>query len=184
MIEAIETYLAVEMATLCGNRNVLNEDDLEAHHRIEALGLFDVATAFERFADVLGVGAVSSPRMIADAPKSLRVSIEHRYTFLRWPAFDFIILESEEGIAWGHAFVRRSGAAIPVIRALGDLARWSHVEAEVRAALGEGQSREGWPPWESVLYEGPDGVAALCYVYGLLQSVQTTKLRNGKNVSL
>ena len=115
---------------------------------------------------------MAPPRVIEDAPESLRVSVEHRYALSRWPSFDFVIFESETGIAWGQTFARRRGMRVPVISTLDDLARWSHVESEVCAALGAPESDEGWPPWKNAIYRIDGSVFVLCYVYGLLQSAR------------
>jgi hypothetical protein len=168
--EALEAYLLAKMATLCGETPM--GVDLDAFRRMEELALFDIATPFERVASTLGRGTVSPPRVIDDAPESLRLSVEHRYALSRWPSFDFVILESAEGMAWGHAFARRAGMPVPAIRRLADLVRWSHVESEVRAALGAPESHEQWSPWESAVYRLDGRAFALCYVHGLLQNVR------------
>lgn len=171
--ETLEEYLLQEMTKLCPGGKASNvADSLRA---VDELGLFDMVTPFERVARALGQGKMSEPRVIDDAPDSLRISREHRYSLSQWPSFEFIILESNDGLAWGHAFARRVGEPVPVIRRVSDLRRWSHVETEVRTALGPPVSHEEWSPWTSAVYEH-DGVSfAFCYVFGLLQSVEAVR---------
>src|SRR5689334_12622067 len=152
MKDEVESYLYSQMVTLCGGDNAQNDVDVDACREIEKLVLFDVTTPFARIARTLGDGLVSLPRVIEGVPESMRVSIEHRYALSRWPAYEFVIFESESGIAWGHTFVRRVGSVIPSIRRVTDLDRWSHLESEVRTALGAPSSHEEWFPWESATY--------------------------------
>ena len=170
--EALEEYLLSQMVTLCANGTTSDAVAGDASRMIEDLGLFEAVTPFERFVSTLGPGMVTSPRVIEDTPQSLRVSVEHRYSLARWPSFEFVVFESEDGIAWGQTFARRVGMPVPAISAMTDLARWSHLESEVRAALGVPVSHEGWSPWESSIYHMGDTDVALCYVYGLLQNVK------------
>jgi hypothetical protein len=165
--KTFEDYLLQTMVELCPNGKPSND-----HPQIEDLGLFDTFTPFERVARVLGSGQVSDAREIPNAPESLKISTEHRYSLERWPVFDFVILESSDGLAWGHSFARRIGLTAPPIGYIADLSQWSHVESEVRAALGAPTAEEGWPPWETALYPSDGSAFALCYVYGLLQSVR------------
>jgi hypothetical protein len=173
--EALEEYLLNKMSTLCADRSPSNDVGAEANRTIDELGLFDLVTPFERVASTLGVGTVRPPRVIDDAPESRRLSVEHRYSLSPWPEFEFVILESEDGIAWAQAFARRDGVPVPVVQGVGDLARWSHVESEVRAALGTPISHEAWSPWETAVYRTGDAEFALCYVYGMLQSVKMVR---------
>jgi hypothetical protein len=171
MRDEVQSYLLSQMVTLCGGDNAQKDVDVDTCRAIEKLGLFDITTPFERIARTLGGGRVSSPRVIEGAPESMRLSIEHRYALSRWPAYEFVIFESEGGIAWGHTFVRRAGSVTPSIRQITDLDRWSHLESEVRTALGAPSSHEEWFPWASATYRLGGNAFALCYVYGLLQRV-------------
>jgi len=173
--EAFEEYLLDKMMTLCADGRQSHDIARDANRVAEDLGLFDAVTPFARFVDTLGPGMVGVPRVIEDAPQSLRVSAEHRYTLERWPLFEFVVFESEDGLAWGQTFARRVGTPVPTISEITDLARWSHVESEVRAALGAPVAHEGWPPWEISIYRVGETEATLCYVYGLLQSVTTAR---------
>jgi hypothetical protein len=170
--EAFEEYLLEQMALLCRTSGGAPGGVSDASRMIDALGLFDVVTPFERIESTLGRGIVAPPRVVEDAPESMRVSVEHRYALSPWPSFEFTILESEGGIAWGQAFARKTGTSIPRIDCLSDLRRWSHVESEVRAALGAPESHEGWSPWKSAIYRVDGAAFTLCYVYELLQSVR------------
>ena len=170
---AFENYLLEKMASLCPTNGKTLNGLVGAESRLmDELRLFDPVTPFERVASTLGHGTVTTARMIEDAPPSLRISVEHRYSLPRWPAFDFVILESEEGIAWGQTFARRARTPVPPIHGITDLARWSHVESEVRAELGAPESHEAWSPWESAVYRVDGRSVVLCYVYGLLQNVR------------
>jgi hypothetical protein len=171
--EILEEYLMQKMMKLCPGEEASNVAD--SHRAIEELGLFDMVTPFGRVADALGQGEMSDPRVIDDAPDSLRISREHRYSLSRWPLFEFVILESHDGLAWGHTFARRVGLPAPVIPRMEDLRRWSHVETEVRKALGPPASYEEWSPWASAVYECDGRSFSLCYVFGLLQSAEATR---------
>jgi hypothetical protein len=171
--EAVEEYLLRKMTKLCLDGEASNA--LDSLPVIDELGLFDIVTPFERVARTIGHGRVSEPRVIDDEPDSLRLSREHRYSLSQWQSFEFIIFESSEGLAWGHTFARRVGVPVPVIQRMTDLARWSHVETEVRAAFGPPASHEEWWPWSSAVYECEGVSFSLCYVFGLLQSIEAAR---------
>jgi len=169
--QTVEEYLVRRMATLCStttSQPSQSEETIRLSHELDWL---DIATPFDRVASVLGLGTLASQSTFADAPPSLRESREHRYSFPRWPHFDFVVLESKTGLAWGQQFLRCVKMPIPPIRGLADVTQWSHVASEVRVALGEPASHEGWPPWEHWTYQFDGRRFALCYVYGLLQKV-------------
>src|SRR5260221_8695555 len=134
--------------------------------------LFGVNSRFADINEAFGSGAATRTRVVEGVPESLRVSVEHRYELSPWPMLDFVILESKDGLAWGYTFERHTGIATPLIDNVDKLSRWSHVETEVRAALGLPLSGEAWPPWSSAVYRDGSAAISLCYVFGLLQSVQ------------
>ena len=168
MQQELERCLLATMAKLCKDSAT---SDVDACRKIQTVGLFEMTTPFERINEALGPGRVAEPRVIEDGPASFGASVEHRYSLSPWPSFDFVILESEDGIAWGYRFARRIGLSPPSVRTLADLGQWSHLESEVRAALGEPISHEGWPPWEGLVYRLGGSDVILCFVFGLLQNV-------------
>ena len=174
---AFEVYLLAMMRRLCGHSTNLSDGDLVGYRLIAELGLFDIDTRFSKVAGTLGPGLAAAPQVIEDAPESFRESVEHRYALSRWPDFEFRILESRGGFAWGQMFVRRSGVAPPPIARVEDLRAWSHVESEVQVALGEPVSSEEWSPWKAVTYRTDTALYGLCYVYGLLQRVEVVDER-------
>ncbi|MDQ3788055.1 MAG: hypothetical protein M3422_12545, partial [Actinomycetota bacterium] len=107
--KALEAYLLATMVRLCGDDTNVCDVDRAGCRQIEELGLFEIRTPFERVANALGSGLTGPPQVIEDAPESLRESVEHRYALARWPAFEFRVLESRSGLAWGQMFVRRLG---------------------------------------------------------------------------
>ena len=176
---AFEAYLLATMVRLCGDNPNVRDSDHDGCRQIEDLSLFDIDTPFERVARALGLGATGWPQIIENVPESLRESVEHRYALSRWPDFDFRILESRGGLAWGQMFVRRLGVVPPPVCSVADLRAWSHVESEVEAALGAPVLSEEWPPWKSVSYRAGTTEYVLCYVYALLQRVEVRKSTNG-----
>jgi len=169
--EALEAYLLQTMTRLCSTGMATRP--LQPPLTTDDARLFDVVTPFARLAAKFGPGMAGERLSLEDQPESLRYSIEHRYSLGKWPAFDFVILESPDGLAWGHTVARRIGEPTPPIHGITDLARWSHVESEVRAALGTPSSGEAWSPWESAIYNLNGVEISLCYVFGLLQTAST-----------
>lgn len=169
--QALEGYLLDKMAKLCAHGAVSTDANSQASQAIDDLALFEMITPFERIASALGPGIVGPKRVVEDAPQSLRVSRQHRYSLSQWPSFEFVIFESDDGLAWGQRFARRRDVLAPIIREVSDLTRWSHLESEVRGALGAPKGHESWSPWETSIYRFDDVDFALCFVYGLLQSV-------------
>lgn len=172
MQAAFEAYLSAVMVKLCRTSEPISESDLDSFRRIEAFGLFDVHTPFERIANMLGPGATAAPHLMESIPESLKGSVEHRYLLTSWPLFEFRILESRDGLAWGQTFVRRTDILPPPISSIADLRAWSHIESEVCAAIGEPESSEEWSPWKTAIYVFDATEYAICYVYDLLQRIE------------
>ncbi len=165
----LEDYLLSTMKRLCPIFKPANAAKVTGDNSVD--DILGATTPFARVTDAFGPSTMSSSRMIFGAPATLRDSLEHRYSLSKWPLFDFVILESNAGLAWDCFFERRVGVPVPPIQGMMDLSQWSHIESEVRAALGPPSSDEAWPPWESAIYRRDGASASLCYVFRLLQSV-------------
>src|SRR6202022_421030 len=96
---ALQDYLIATMVQLCPGAEA--ERKFSTARRGDEDQLFGIIVPYAKIAGAFGPGETGDPREVSGAPESLRISKEHRYRLSNWPAFDFVILESSDGFAWG-----------------------------------------------------------------------------------